>query len=192
MIAYTIVPIGVMVAYGFNRAPSGRLTFSWLGFTTEWYRHIFDIADLTGALVNSLELAADVVISADGAMWRIDEPSLTLSSRGLAGLELTLTGPSKDLHSGRHGGGVRFENAPAARVEPRAQVVHQVGGAASGAPSLEFRNLRGDDGLGARNFALARAPVLIDDLGKVVEIVQVEVVEIGGGRLDIPRHAGIV
>ena len=58
VIAYTIVPIGVMVAYGFNQAPSGRLTFSWLGFTTEWYRHVFDIADLTGALVNSLELAA--------------------------------------------------------------------------------------------------------------------------------------
>ncbi len=51
-------------------------------------------------------LAADVVLSADGAMWRIDEPSLTVSSRGLAGLELTLTGAGKDLHSGRHGGGV--------------------------------------------------------------------------------------
>ena len=32
-------------------------------------------------------LAADFVISADGAMWRIDEPSLTVSSRGLAGLD---------------------------------------------------------------------------------------------------------
>ncbi len=51
-------------------------------------------------------LAADVVISADGAMWRINEPSLTVASRGLAGLELTLTGASKDLHSGRHGGGI--------------------------------------------------------------------------------------
>jgi acetylornithine deacetylase/succinyl-diaminopimelate desuccinylase-like protein len=51
-------------------------------------------------------LAADVVLSADGAMWRIDEPSLTVSSRGLAGLELTLTGASKDLHSGRHGGAI--------------------------------------------------------------------------------------
>jgi acetylornithine deacetylase/succinyl-diaminopimelate desuccinylase-like protein len=51
-------------------------------------------------------LAADVVLSADGAMWRIDEPSLTVASRGLAGMELTLTGASKDLHSGRHGGGV--------------------------------------------------------------------------------------
>ncbi|HEY4306038.1 MAG TPA: dipeptidase [Gemmatimonadaceae bacterium] len=51
-------------------------------------------------------LDADVVLSADGAMWRIDEPSLTVASRGLAGLELTLTGPKKDLHSGRHGGSV--------------------------------------------------------------------------------------
>jgi len=51
-------------------------------------------------------LAADFVLSADGAMWRINEPSLTVSSRGLAGLELTLTAASKDLHSGRHGGGV--------------------------------------------------------------------------------------
>ena len=51
-------------------------------------------------------LAADLVISADGAMWRIDEPSLNVSSRGLAGLEITLTGPSKDLHSGRHGGSI--------------------------------------------------------------------------------------
>ena len=51
-------------------------------------------------------LAADVVISADGAMWRIDEPSLITGSRGLAALELTLQGPAKDLHSGRHGGSV--------------------------------------------------------------------------------------
>ena len=51
-------------------------------------------------------LTADVVVSADGAMWRIDEPSLTVASRGLCGLELTLTAASKDLHSGRHGGGV--------------------------------------------------------------------------------------
>jgi acetylornithine deacetylase/succinyl-diaminopimelate desuccinylase-like protein len=55
---------------------------------------------------NEKLLAADVVLSADGAMWRIDEPSLTVASRGLAGLELTVTGASKDLHSGRHGGAV--------------------------------------------------------------------------------------
>jgi acetylornithine deacetylase/succinyl-diaminopimelate desuccinylase-like protein len=55
---------------------------------------------------NTELLTADVVLSADGAMWRIDEPSLTVASRGLVGLEITLTGASKDLHSGRHGGGI--------------------------------------------------------------------------------------
>jgi len=55
---------------------------------------------------NKTLLAADVVLSADGAMWRIDEPSLTVGSRGITGLELTLTAASKDLHSGRHGGAV--------------------------------------------------------------------------------------
>jgi len=55
---------------------------------------------------NTELLTADVVLSADGAMWRIDEPSLTVASRGLAGLEMILTGASKDLHSGRHGGGI--------------------------------------------------------------------------------------
>jgi acetylornithine deacetylase/succinyl-diaminopimelate desuccinylase-like protein len=51
-------------------------------------------------------LRADFVLSADGAMWRINEPSLTVASRGLAGLEFSLTGPGKDLHSGRHGGSI--------------------------------------------------------------------------------------
>jgi acetylornithine deacetylase/succinyl-diaminopimelate desuccinylase-like protein len=51
-------------------------------------------------------LKADCVLSADGAMWRIDEPSITIASRGLAGLEFSLQGAAKDLHSGRYGGSV--------------------------------------------------------------------------------------
>jgi acetylornithine deacetylase/succinyl-diaminopimelate desuccinylase-like protein len=51
-------------------------------------------------------LKADALVSADGAMWRIDEPSITVANRGLAALELTLTAAAKDLHSGRHGGSV--------------------------------------------------------------------------------------
>jgi spermidine/putrescine transport system permease protein len=57
VIAMTLVPIAVMVLYGFNRAPAGRLTFAWKGFTLEWYRHLFDISDLTTALLHSLEIA---------------------------------------------------------------------------------------------------------------------------------------
>jgi len=52
------------------------------------------------------ELAADFVLSADGAMWRPDEPSVTVANRGICALEFSLTGAAKDLHSGRHGGGV--------------------------------------------------------------------------------------
>jgi acetylornithine deacetylase/succinyl-diaminopimelate desuccinylase-like protein len=54
----------------------------------------------------SSALACDIVLSADGGMWRADIPSITVSARGLASLAFTVRGPRKDLHSGRHGGGV--------------------------------------------------------------------------------------
>lgn len=51
-------------------------------------------------------LRADVVVSADGAMWRPTEPSLTVGSKGLCALDIHVRGARIDLHSGRHGGGV--------------------------------------------------------------------------------------
>jgi acetylornithine deacetylase/succinyl-diaminopimelate desuccinylase-like protein len=55
---------------------------------------------------NAEELAADLVISADGAMWRPSEPSLSLMSKGLVSLDITVHGARDDLHSGRFGGTV--------------------------------------------------------------------------------------
>ena len=52
------------------------------------------------------ELAADLVISADGAMWRPTEPSLSIASKGLVTLDIEVTGANEDLHSGRFGGTV--------------------------------------------------------------------------------------
>jgi acetylornithine deacetylase/succinyl-diaminopimelate desuccinylase-like protein len=49
-------------------------------------------------------LAADLVLSADGAMWRADLPSVIVASRGLLALDVTVRGAARDLHSGRHGG----------------------------------------------------------------------------------------
>jgi acetylornithine deacetylase/succinyl-diaminopimelate desuccinylase-like protein len=49
-------------------------------------------------------LACDLVVSADGAMWRPDLPSITVASRGLTALDVVVQGAGKDLHSGRHGG----------------------------------------------------------------------------------------
>lgn len=53
------------------------------------------------------ELAADLVISADGAMWRASEPSIAIAAKGLLALDLVVSGPRADLHSGRHGGAVQ-------------------------------------------------------------------------------------
>jgi acetylornithine deacetylase/succinyl-diaminopimelate desuccinylase-like protein len=52
------------------------------------------------------ELAADLVISADGAMWRASEPSLALAAKGLVAMDIIVEGAATDLHSGRYGGTV--------------------------------------------------------------------------------------
>ncbi|RMH63255.1 MAG: dipeptidase [Bacteroidetes bacterium] len=51
-------------------------------------------------------LAADVVLISDTAMFARDVPSITYGLRGLAYVEVTLTGPNRDLHSGSYGGAI--------------------------------------------------------------------------------------
>jgi len=55
---------------------------------------------------NTTVLRADMVLAADGAMWRSDEPSVTIACRGVTALELSLTGANRNLHSGRYGGAI--------------------------------------------------------------------------------------
>jgi acetylornithine deacetylase/succinyl-diaminopimelate desuccinylase-like protein len=55
---------------------------------------------------HAVELAADLVISADGAMWRPSEPSVSLKSKGLVSMDIVVQGADTDLHSGRYGGTV--------------------------------------------------------------------------------------
>ena len=57
-------------------------------------------------VTNREMLRADSVLSADGAMWRSDEPSITIASRGVSGLEFSLRGANRSLHSGRYGGSI--------------------------------------------------------------------------------------
>ena len=52
------------------------------------------------------ELACDAVVISDTGMPSPDHPALTYSLRGIAALEITLHGPSRDLHSGIFGGTV--------------------------------------------------------------------------------------
>lgn len=51
-------------------------------------------------------LAADVILISDTTMIAKDIPSITVGLRGLSYLEVELTGPNRDLHSGLYGGAV--------------------------------------------------------------------------------------
>jgi acetylornithine deacetylase/succinyl-diaminopimelate desuccinylase-like protein len=52
------------------------------------------------------QLQPDVIVISDTTMWAADTPSICTGMRGLVDAEVTLTGPSRDLHSGSFGGGV--------------------------------------------------------------------------------------
>ncbi|MFF4778819.1 ABC transporter permease [Microtetraspora fusca] len=56
VIAWLIVPIAVMILFGFNDT-KGRYNTTFQGFTLKWYGKLFEIGDLTTALVNSLLIA---------------------------------------------------------------------------------------------------------------------------------------
>ncbi len=55
---------------------------------------------------NKEKLSADVILISDTTMIAPDIPSITVGLRGLSYMEVELTGPDHDLHSGLYGGAV--------------------------------------------------------------------------------------
>ncbi len=55
---------------------------------------------------NKEKLKADVVLISDTSMISMEHPSIESGLRGLAYLEVEVTGPARDLHSGVYGGAV--------------------------------------------------------------------------------------
>lgn len=55
---------------------------------------------------NKEKLKADAVLISDTSMLSLENPSVTVGLRGLAYMEVEVTGPNKDLHSGTFGGAV--------------------------------------------------------------------------------------
>jgi acetylornithine deacetylase/succinyl-diaminopimelate desuccinylase-like protein len=51
-------------------------------------------------------LKADVVLISDTALISLDTPSIDIGVRGLSYIEICITGPNRDLHSGVYGGAV--------------------------------------------------------------------------------------
>ncbi len=55
---------------------------------------------------NKVLLKADVVLISDTAMISMENPSIDIGVRGLSYIEVEVTGPNRDLHSGVYGGAV--------------------------------------------------------------------------------------
>lgn len=51
-------------------------------------------------------LKANVILISDSSMIAMDKPSLDIGVRGLSYIEVEITGPNRDLHSGTYGGAV--------------------------------------------------------------------------------------
>ncbi|HRI79891.1 MAG TPA: dipeptidase [Cyclobacteriaceae bacterium] len=55
---------------------------------------------------NKAKLKADVILISDTSLISLDQPSITAGLRGLSYMEVEVTGPNRDLHSGVYGGAV--------------------------------------------------------------------------------------
>jgi acetylornithine deacetylase/succinyl-diaminopimelate desuccinylase-like protein len=55
---------------------------------------------------NKEKLQADIILISDTALISLEHPSITTGLRGLSYMEVEITGPNRDLHSGVYGGAV--------------------------------------------------------------------------------------
>ncbi|MFI1995687.1 ABC transporter permease [Actinoplanes sp. NPDC020271] len=89
IIAWLVLPIILMIIFGFNN-PHGRYNQTWQGFTFKWYREVFSISDLTGALVLSLVIAVVSSVLSGALGTGIGYALGRYQFRGAAGLNFVM------------------------------------------------------------------------------------------------------
>lgn len=103
-ILYLSFPIFVIVLFSFNDTDTGfgtapRVKTTWSGFTTVWYERLFDIPDLTTALVNSLLIAllSSVAAAALGALLGLALARYRYRGKGATNLVIFLAISSPEV-----------------------------------------------------------------------------------------------
>jgi spermidine/putrescine transport system permease protein len=89
VMAWLILPVLIMIAFGFNDTP-GRYNQSWEGFTLKWYGRVFDLDDLTRALVISLAVALVTMVIAGALGTGIGYALGRYAFRGAGALNLVM------------------------------------------------------------------------------------------------------
>jgi spermidine/putrescine transport system permease protein len=89
VIGWLALPILVMIGFGFNN-PRGRYNQTWDGFTLKWYARLFDIPDLTRALLTSLAIALVSMVLAGALGTGIGYASGRFRFRGAGALNLIM------------------------------------------------------------------------------------------------------
>jgi spermidine/putrescine transport system permease protein len=89
IIFWLSVPIIVMIVFGFNDT-TGRFNFTWQGFTLRWYKELFDIPNLTTALINSVTIALITTLVAVVLGTMVGYAMGKYNFRGRGALDLTL------------------------------------------------------------------------------------------------------
>lgn len=112
-------------------------------------------------------LAADIILVSDTSMIAMDTPSITCGLRGLTYMEVEVTGPNKDLHSGLFGGAVANPANVLARL--LASLVDEQGRITIPGFYDDVRELTP-----AEREAFNRAPFSLSDYKRALEIGDVE------------------
>jgi spermidine/putrescine transport system permease protein len=89
VIAWLILPVLIMIAFGFNDT-KGRFNQSWEGFTLKWYGRVFDLDELTRALVISVLVALVTMVVAAALGTGIGYALGRYSFRGAGSLNLIM------------------------------------------------------------------------------------------------------
>ncbi|HWB34445.1 MAG TPA: ABC transporter permease [Rugosimonospora sp.] len=103
IVVWLMVPIAVMILFGFNDLPPrAKYNQHFQGFTLRWYTKVFDIADLTTALLHSLEIAvcSTIISCVLGTMIGLALGRYRFRGQGVANLVMFATISSPEIIMG--------------------------------------------------------------------------------------------